>query len=141
MQTIKRILSAIQLEENCPNIQDSLKSIIYELLKLRTICTTKNHVIRFLLFEFQFGRKTKSEWSIMSDNLKEKLNLVQQNLARDALTPEKRREACDSRPRVKFIHHGQSSRSVSPRFKVASDLVADNPSYQVLEDLAKSAGR
>ena len=93
MQTIKRILSAIQLEENCPNIQDSLKSIIYELLKLRTICTTKNHVIRFLLFEFQFGRKTKSEWSIMSDNLKEKLNLVQQNLARDALAPEKLREA------------------------------------------------
>ena len=77
----------------------------------------------------------------MSDKFKDKFNLDQQNLARDALTSEERREACDRRPRFKFVHHGQSSRDVSPRFKVASDSIADTPYYQALEDLAKSAGR
>ena len=69
----------------------------------------------------------------MSDKLKDIFN--HQNLARDALTPDERREACDSRSRVKFIHHGRSSRDVSPRFKVASDSIADTPLYQALDDL------
>ena len=74
----------------------------------------------------------------MSDNLKKKLNLDQQNLASDTLTPEERWEACASRPRVKLIYQGQSIRDVSPTFRVASDPVADTPIYQ---DLAKSAER
>ena len=31
IQTFKRKLGAIQLEENCPSIQDALKSIIYDI--------------------------------------------------------------------------------------------------------------
>ena len=76
----------------------------------------------------------------MSDKLKDKFNLDQQNLARDAL-PLKNVTICDNRPRVKFVHHGQSNRDVSPRFKVASGSIADTRYYQALEHLAKSAGR
>ena len=63
---------------------------------------------------------------------KDNFNLDQQNLARDALTPEECREAYDSRPRVKFVHHGQSSNDLSPKFKAVSDSIADTPYYQAV---------
>ena len=89
IQTTKRKLGAIQLAENCPRIQDSLKSINYD------IRTTENSVTHFSPFEHQYGGKPNSEWSVMSANLKEKFNVDQQKLARDALTPQEQRESYD----------------------------------------------
>ena len=45
----KKILGAIHPEENRPNLQEALKSIIYD------IRITKNSATHFSLFELQFG--------------------------------------------------------------------------------------
>ena len=59
----------------------------------------------------------------------------------DLLTPEQRREQCDSRPRIKLVKKGQSSPTVSPYFGGPTESVADTPHYRALESLAHSANQ
>ena len=75
----------------------------------------------------------------MSENVKSKLNLDSRNLERDVLTPEQRREDCDSRPRVKIKKKGSSRPDVTPGFGGPTTSISETPYYQALEKLAKSA--
>ena len=62
-------------------------------------------------------------------------------MERDLLTPEQRREQCDSRPRIKLVKKRQSSPTVSPYFGGPTESVADTPHYRALDSLAHSANQ
>ena len=126
-------MGTLQLEDNPPDIQSAFKMIIED------IRFTKNSFTGKSPFELHFDRKRNSEWSLATDKLKSKLHLDEQNLERDLLTAEERRELCDSRPRVKVVKKGYQSREVSPKFKHESIQIANTTYYRSLEQLAKSA--
>ena len=92
-------------------------------------------------FELCFGRPLNTELSIAAEHLSTGVNLDNQQLERDLLTPEQRREQCDSRPRLKLVRKGQSSPTVSTYFGGPTDSVSDTPHYRALESLAHSANQ
>ena len=129
---MKRNLGTLQLEENQPDINTALKMIVED------IRFTKNSVTGLSPFELYFDRKPNSEWSLATDNFESKIVLDKQNLERDLLTADERRELCDSSPRVKVVKKGHHSRDTSPKFKLESTQIANTPYYKSLEQLAKS---
>ena len=135
IQTIKRRLGASRLSSDFSNIQDTLRNIIED------IRITKNSVTGVSPFELHFGRPPNTELSIAAERLSTGVNLDNQQLERDLLTPEQRREQCDSRPRIKVVRKGQSSAMVSPYFGGSTDSVSDTPHYRALENLAHSANQ
>ena len=135
IQTIKCRLGAFRLSSDFSNIQDTLRNIIED------IRITKNSVTGVSPFELHFGRPPNTELSIAAERLSRGLNLDNQQLERDLLTPEQRREQCDSRPRIKVVRKGQSSPTVSPYFGGSTDSVSDTPHYRALENLAHSANQ
>ena len=135
IQTIKRRLGASQLSSDFYNVQDTLRNIIED------IRVTKNSVTGVSPFELHFGRPPNTELSTAADRLSSGIHLDNQRLERDLLTPEQRREQCDSRPRIKVVKKGQSSPTVSPHFGGTTDSVADTPHYRALESLAQSANQ
>ena len=135
IQTIKRRLGASRLSSDFSNIQDTLRIIIED------IRITKNSVTGVSPFELHFGRPPNTELSIAAERLSTGVNLDIQQLERDLLTPEQRREQCDSRPRIKVVRKGQSSPTVSPYFGGSTDSVSDTPHYRALENLAHSANQ
>ena len=135
IQTIKRRLGASRLSSDFSNIQDTLRNIIED------IRITKNSVTGVSPFELHFGRPPNTELSIAAERLSTGVNLDNQQLERDLLTPEQRREQCDSRPRIKVVRKGQSSPMVSPYFGGSTDSVSDTPHYRALENLAHSANQ
>ena len=135
IQTIKRRLGASRLSSDFSNVQDTLRNIIED------IRVTKNSVTGVSPFELHFGRPPNTELSIAADRLSSGIHLDNQRLERDLLTPEQRREQCDSRPRIKVVKKGQSSPMVSPHFGGTTDSVADTPHYRALESLAQSANQ
>ena len=134
-QTIKRRLGASRSSSDFSNVQDTLRHIIED------IRVTKNSVTGVSPFELHFGRPPNTELSIAADRLSSGIHLDNQRLERDLLTPEQRREQCDSRPRIKVVKKGQSSPMVSPHFGGTTDSVADTPHYRALESLAQSANQ
>ena len=109
IQTIKRRLGALRLSSDFSNVQDTLRNIIED------IRITKNSVTGVSPFELNFGRPPNTELSIAADSLSTGVNLDNlDKLERDLLTPEQRREQCDSRPRIKLVKKGHSSPTVSP---------------------------
>ena len=135
IQTIKRRLGASRLSSDFSNVQDTLRNIIED------IRITKNSVNGVSPFELHFGRAPNKELSIAAERLSTGVNLDNQQLERDLLTPEQRREQCDSRPRIKLVKKGQSSPAVSPYFGGPTESVSDTPHYRVLESLARSANQ
>ena len=135
IQTIKRRLGASRLSSDFSNVQDTLRNIIED------IRITKNSVTGVSPFELHFGHPRKTELSIAAERLSTGINLDNQQLERDLLTPEQRREQCDSRPRIKLVRKGQSSPTVSPYFGGPTDSVSDTPHYRALESLALSANQ
>ena len=135
IQTIKRRLGASRLSSDFSNVQDTLRNIIED------IRITKNSVTGVSPFELHFGRPPNTELSIAAERLSTGVNLDNQQLERDLLTPEQRREQCDSRPRIKVVRKGQSSPTVSPYFGGPTDSVLDTPHYRALENLAHSANQ
>ena len=134
IQTIKRRLGASRLSSDFSNVQ-ALRNIIED------IRITKNSVTGVSPFELHFGRPPNTELSIAAERLSSGVHLDNQQLARDLLTPEQRREQCDSRPSIKVVRKGQSSPTVSPHFGGTTDSVADTPHYRALESLAHSANQ
>ena len=100
IQTIKRRLGASRLSSDFSNVQDTLRNIIED------IRVTKNSVTGVSPFELHFGRPPNTELSIAADRLTSGIRLDNQRLERDLLTPEQRREQCDSRPRIKVVKKG-----------------------------------
>ena len=133
--TIKRRLGASRLSSDFSNIQDTLRNIIED------IRITKNSVTGVSPLELHYGRPPNTELSIAAERLSTGVYLDNQQLERDLLTPEQRREQCDSRPRIKVVRKGQSSPTVSPYFGGSTDSVSDTPHYRALENLAHSANQ
>ena len=133
IQTVKRKLGTLQLEEKPPDIHTALKMIIED------IRITKNSVAEISPFELHFGMKPDSECSLATDNLKCKVFFHEQNWERDLLTGEDKREVRDCRPRVKVVKNCHQYRDVSPKFKMETTQIANTPYYKSLERLAKSA--
>ena len=135
IQTIKRRLGGSRLSSDFSNVQDTLKIIIEDNR------ITKNSVTGISPFELHFGRPPNTELSIAAEPLSTGVNLDNQQLERDLLTPEQRREHCDSRPRIKVVRKGQTSPTVSPYFGGLTDSVSNTPHYRALENLAHSANQ
>ena len=135
IQTIKRRLGASRLSSDFSNVQDLLRNIIED------IRITKKSVTGVSPFELHFGRPPNTELSIATERWSTGVKLDNQQLERDLLTPEQRREQCDSRPRIKLVKKGQSSPTVSPFFGGPTESVADTPHYRALESLAQSANQ
>ena len=135
IQTIKRRFGASRLSSDFSNVQDTLRNIIED------IRITTNSVTGVSPFELHFGRPPNTELSIAAERLSTGVNLDNQQLERDLLTPEQRREQRDSRPRIKLVKKGQSSPTVSPYFGGPTESVADTPHYRALESLAQSANQ
>ena len=133
IQTIKHRLGASRLSPDFANIQDTLRSIVED------IRVTKNSVTGVLPFELHFGRSPNTQLSLAAERLPTRVNLDNQQLKRDLLTMEQRREQCDSRPRIKLVKKGQSSPAVSPYFGGPIESFADTPHYRALESLTHSA--
>ena len=128
IQTIKRRLGASRLSSDFSNVQDTLRNIVED------IRITKNSVTGISSFELHFGRPPNTELSIAAERLSTGVNLDNQQLERDLITPEQRREQCDRRPRIKLVKKGQSSPTVSPHFGGPTESVS-------LESLAQSANQ
>ena len=135
IQTIKRRLGASWLSTDFSNVQDTLRNIIED------IRITKKSVSGISPLELHFGRPPNTELSRAAERLSTRVNLDNQQLERDLLTTEQRREQCDSRPRIKLVKKGQSSPTVSPYFGGPTESVADTPHYRTLESLANSANQ
>ena len=135
IQTIKRRLGASRLSSDFSNVQDTLRNMIED------IRITKKTVTGVSPFELHFGRPSNTELSIATERLSTGVNLDNQQLERDLLTPEQRREQCDNRPRIKLVKKGQSSPTVSPYFGGPTESVSDTPHYRALESLARSANQ
>ena len=129
---MKRNLGTLQLEENPPDINTALK-MIFEDIRI-----TKNSVTGLSPFELHFGRQPNSDWSLATDNFESKIFLDEQNLEKDLLTADERRELCDSMPRVKVVKRSHHSRDTSPKCKLESCQIANTHYYKSLKQLAKS---
>ena len=116
IQTIKRRLGVMLLEENVKSIKLCLSTIIRD---LRWI---KQKTIQKSPFAAHFNRLPKTEFKIIRDKFVEfSDNLDKQHLERSALTASQLKKRIDqSRDSLKIVKKGQRSREVSPLFKQAS---------------------
>ena len=112
IQTIKRQLGVMLLEEKVQSIKLCLSTII------RDLRWNKQKTIKFSPFEAHFGRLPKTEFKIIRENfLKETDCLDKEHLERSALTASQLKRRIDqSRENVKIIRKAQTSRDVSPLF-------------------------
>ena len=81
---------------------------------MRIFGLPKNSVTGVSPFEVHFGRPPNTTLSLAAERLSTRVNLDNQLLERDLLTPEQHREQCDSRPRMKLVKKAQSSPALSP---------------------------
>ena len=114
IQTIKRRLAVMLLDENVRSIKLALSTII------RDLRWSKQKTIRCSPFEAHFGRLPKPEFKILRDKfMKNSDRLNMDYLERSALTASQLKRRVDqSRKLVKIVKKGQDSRDLSPKFKV-----------------------
>ena len=86
IQTINRRLGASRLSSDFSNVQGTLRNIIED------IRITKNSVTGVSPFELHFGRPPNTELSLAAERLSTRVNLDNQQLERDLLSTEQRRE-------------------------------------------------
>ena len=112
IQTVKRRLGVMLLDENVQSIKLCLSTII------RDLRWNKQKTIKLSPFEAHFGRLPKTEFKILRDKfLIESGRLDKEHLERSALTASQlKRRIEQSRDDVKIIRKGQNSRDVSPLF-------------------------
>ena len=113
IQTKKRRLGVVLLEENVKSIKLCLSTII------RDMRWIKQKTIQKSPFEALFGRLPKTEFKIIRDKFVEfSDHLDKQHLERSALTANQLKKSIDqSRDSLKIVKKGQKSRDVSPLFK------------------------
>ena len=117
IQTIKRRLGVMLLDENVTSIKLCLSTI------LRDLRWSKQKTIKMSPFEAHFGRLPKTEFKILSDRfLRNSDRLDKEHLERSALTASQLKKRIDqSRDSLKIVRKGQNSRDVSPLFKQQVD--------------------
>ena len=134
IQTIKRRLGVMLLEENVKSIKLCLSTII------RDMRWIKQKTIQKSPFEAHFGRLPKTEFKTIRDKFVEfSDNLDKQHLERSALTASQLKERVDqSRDSLKIVKKGQKSRHVSPLFKQASMTTQERNRARTLRNLLEA---
>ena len=137
IQTIKRRLGVMLLDENVTSIKLCLSTI------LRDLRWSKQKTIKMSPFEAHFGRLPKTEFKILSDRfLRNSDRLDKEHLERSALTASQLKKRIDqSRDNLKIVRKGQNSRDMSPLFKQQEDMAKDRARARALKELLEANAR
>ena len=137
IQTIKRRLGVMLLDENVTSIKLCLSTI------LRELRWSKQKTIKMSPFEAHFGRLPKTEFKILSDRfLQNSDRLDKEHLERSALTASQLKKRIDqSRDNLKIVRKGQNSRDVSPLFRQQVDSAKDRERARALKELLEANAR
>ena len=137
IQTIKRRLRVMLLDENVTSIKLALSTII------RDLRWSKQKTSKCSPFEAHFGRLPKTEFKILGDKfIKNSDRLDKEHLERSALTASQLKRRIDqSREHVKIVKKGQDSRDVSPKFKVEVELAKNRDRAKALRTLLEENAR
>ena len=134
IQTIKRRLGVMLLEENVKSIKLCLSTISRDMRWIRQKTIQKSP------FEADFGRLPKTEFKIIRDKFVEfSVHSDKQHLERSALTANQLKKRIDqSRDSLKIVKKGQKSRDVSPLFKQANRLTREKNRARTLKNLLEA---
>ena len=137
IQSIKRRLGVMLLEEKIQSIKLCLSTII------RDLRWNKQKTIKLSPFEAHFGRLLKTEFKVVRDEfLKESDRLDKEHLERSALTASQLKRRIDqSRDNVKIIRKGQNSRDVSPLFLRNTAAAKERARTKELKQLLEANAR
>ena len=137
IQTIKRRLGVMLLDENVTSIKLALSRIIIDLR------WSKQKTVKCSPFEAHFGRLPKTEFKILRDKFFKKFDrLDKEHLERSALTASQLKRRIDqSREHMKIVKKGQDSRDVSPKFKVEVELAKNRDRTKALRKLLEGNAR
>ena len=133
IQTIKRRLGVMLLEEKVESIKMGLITII------RDLRWNKEKTIKLSPFEAHFGRLPKTEFKIVRDKfLKESDRLDKEHLKRSALTASQLKRRIDQ---SRDIRKGQNSRDVSPLFLRNTAAAKERARAKELKQLLEANAR
>ena len=133
IQTIKRRLGVMLLEEKVESIKMGLITII------RDLRWNKEKTIKLSPFEAHFGRLPKTELKIVRDKfLKESDRLDKEHLKRSALTASQLKRRIDQ---SRDIRKGQNSREVSPLFLRNTAAAKERARAKELKQLLEANAR
>ena len=137
IQTLKRRLGVILLDENVQSIKLCFSTII------RNLNWNKQKTIKVSPFEAHFGRLPKTEFKILRDKfINESDRLDKEHLERSALTASQLKRRIDqSRDNVKIIRKGQNSRDVSPLFLRNTAAAKERARAKELKQLLEANAR
>ena len=137
IQTIKRRLGVMMLEENNKSIKLCLSII------MRDLRWNKQKTIQVSPFQAHFGRLPKTEFKIVRDRfLNDSEYLDKQHLERSALTASQLKRRIDqSRENLKIVRKGQLSRDTSPLHKQQLTSDRDKEKAKALKDLLEANAR
>ena len=137
IQTIKRRLGVMMLEENNKSIKLCLSII------MRDLRWNKQKTIQVSPFQAHFGRLPKTEFKIVRDRfLNDSDYLDRQHLERSALTASQLKRRIDqSRENLKIVRKGQLSRDTSPLHKQQLSSDRDKERAKALKELLEANAR
>ena len=137
IQTIKRRLGVMMLEENNKSIKLCLSTI------MRDLRWNKQKTFQVSPFQAHFGRLPKSEFKIVRDRfLNNSDYLDKQHLERSALTASQMKRRIDqSRENLKIVRKGQLSRDTSPLHKQQLTSDRDKERAKALKELLEANAR
>ena len=137
IQTIKRRLGVMLLEENNKSIKLCLSII------MRDLRSNKQKTFQVSPFQAHFGRLPKTEFKIVRDRfLNNSDHLDKQHLERSALTASQLKRRIDqSRENLKIVRKGQLSRDTSPLHKQQLTSDRDKERAKTLKELLEANAR
>ena len=137
IQTIKRRLGVMLLDENVTSIKLALSTII------RDHRWSKQKTIQCSPFEAHFGRLPKIEFKILQDSFIKISDLLdKEHLERSARTATQLKKRIDqSRDNVKRVKKGEISRDVSPLFRTEMESARDRSRATALKTLLEENAR
>ena len=137
IQTIKRRLGVMMLDENNKSIKLCLSII------MRDLRWNKQKTIQVSPFQAHFGRLPKTEFKIVRDKfLNNSDSLDKQHLGRSALTASQMKRRIDqSRENLKIVRKGQLSRDTSPLHKQQMTSDRDKERAKALKELLEANAR
>ena len=137
IQTIKRRLGVMMLEENNKSIKLCLSTI------MRDLRWNKQKTIQVSPFQAHFGRLPKTEFKIVRDRfVNDSDYLDKQHLERSALTASQLKRRIDqSRENLKIVRKGQLSRDTSPLHKQQPTSDRDKERAKALKELLEANAR
>ena len=137
IQTVKRRLEVMLLEENNKSIKLCLRTI------MRDLRWNKQKTIQVSPFQAHFGRLPKTEFKILRDKfLHSSGYLDKQHLERSALTASQLKRRNDqSRENLKIVRKGQLSRVTSPLHKQQVNSDRDRQMAKALKEMLEANAR